>query len=65
MLAFGCVGPIVNLQDVKQSHTLLKMFCMQFEKRYGSQYLVPNMHMMLHLKDCVVEFGICILVLWF
>jgi len=49
--------PVVSKQDIDQAHELFKFFCIKFEQQYGSNYIVPNMHMLLHLKDCMVDFG--------
>lgn len=49
--------PIIRLTDVTQGHNLLKLFYDQFQKHYGRTYLVPNMHMMLHMNECIEEYG--------
>lgn len=49
--------PVVSSADVQKAHELFEFFGKQFESRYGSQYLVPNMHMLLHIKDCIIDFG--------
>lgn len=49
--------PIVAFVDIEQAQNLLKIFCVQFEQRYGGDFVVPNMHMMLHIVDCMKMFG--------
>ncbi|XP_066924647.1 uncharacterized protein [Clytia hemisphaerica] len=51
-----CV-PIVRLSEVKEAHELLQEFAKEFEARYSSKFTVPNMHMMLHLKEGIEDFG--------
>ena len=33
------------------------MFCDQFQRKYGNENFVSNMHMLLHLKDCIKDYG--------
>jgi len=43
--------------DIMQAHSLLKIFCNGFKDLYGTYSCVPNMHLMLHIKDCIFEYG--------
>ena len=39
------------------AHNSLKEFCCAFEERYGTDCCVPNMHLSLHIKDCILDYG--------
>ncbi|SMN01974.1 hypothetical protein SPONN_281 [uncultured Candidatus Thioglobus sp.] len=43
--------------DVIVADTLLLSFCRRFEHIYGSNAVMPNMHMHSHLLECVKDFG--------
>ena len=45
------------MNDADQAHELLKMFCCQFELLYGHKFCVPKMHLLLHLNDCIKDYG--------
>lgn len=49
--------PIVSRHNINQAHVLLVEFCKLFETLYGIESCTPNMHMSLHLKDCLLDFG--------
>ena len=49
--------PILSRENVDQAHILLEEFCNLFETLYGTESCTPNMHMSLHLKECVLDFG--------
>ena len=49
--------PILPQENVDQAHVLLKEFCNFFETLYGTESCTPNMHMSLHLKECILDFG--------
>ena len=49
--------PILSRDSVDQAHILLVEFCKQFESLYGPEHCTPNMHMPLHLKECLLDFG--------
>ena len=51
-----CSRVIDNVQ-VEDAHRCLQMFCRSFENRYGKQWCTMNMHLHLHLKKCVKDFG--------
>ena len=44
------------MNDADQTHELFKMFCCQFETLYEHKFCVPNMHLMLHLNDCINDY---------
>lgn len=43
--------------DVDAADALLKKFCTKFEELYGAENCTPNLHLHLHLKDCLMDFG--------
>ena len=49
--------PILSRDSVDQAHILLVEFCKQFESLYGPEHCTPNMHMSLHLMECLLDFG--------
>ena len=49
--------PLVELRDVATSHSLLLDFCREFEKLYGKHRVTPNMHLHVHLADCIFDYG--------
>ena len=51
-----CRRSITN-DEVNQAHELLKFYFKQFESKYGKNCCVPNMHLALHLKKCILDYG--------
>ena len=49
--------PILPSDYVDQAHILLIEFCKLFETLYGEEHCTPNIHMSLHLKKCLLDFG--------
>lgn len=47
----------VTVSDVMEADSLLKTFCVKFERIYGAERVTPNMHMHTHLCECVLDFG--------
>ena len=43
--------------EVHKAHDLLQRYCQGFEELYGKENCVPNMHMSLHIKNCVLDYG--------
>ena len=43
--------------DVITADLLLLNFCKVFEKLYGSERCTPNLHLHLHLKQCLLDYG--------
>ena len=48
---------IVTKSDVESADLLLVTFCKTFQQLYGEDKCTPNMHLHLHLKDCLLDFG--------
>ena len=47
----------IGKKEVENAHQLLVLFCKTFEQIIGPDYCTPNMHMHLHLKECITSFG--------
>ena len=43
----------VSQTDITQAHQLLVMFCQKYVDLYGQNHCTPNMHLMLHLRECI------------
>lgn len=48
---------MLKKSDIELAHKYLTMFCTQFEAVNGKQFCTPNMHLHLHLKDCLLDYG--------
>ena len=48
---------IINTQAINEIHCYLTHFCKQFEELYGEDACTPNMHLHLHLKECLKDYG--------
>ncbi|XP_070537876.1 uncharacterized protein [Ptychodera flava] len=47
----------VSVEKISAVHTYLRLFCKKFEKIYGPEMCTPNMHLHLHLKECLLDYG--------
>lgn len=43
--------------DLVTADLLLLNFCKQFQQLYGNESCTPNMHLHLHLKSCLLDYG--------
>ena len=48
---------MIKISDVTTADNLLEKFCKQVEILYGDKYCTPNMHLHLHLKQTILDFG--------
>ena len=48
---------IIKPHEIAEAHKLLTDFCIQTEALYSPKYLTPNMHLHLHLQECIRDFG--------
>ena len=48
---------IISENDITIAHGLLIQFCKDFEILYGKEKFTPNMHLHLHLKYFLLDFG--------
>ena len=49
--------PMIRISEVGSAHALLLKFCREVEKLYGKERIRPNMHMHIHLADCILDYG--------
>jgi len=47
----------LKINDVNCADVYLLQFCKAFEQLYGGQLCTPNMHLHLHIKDCLLDYG--------
>ncbi|XP_066931820.1 uncharacterized protein [Clytia hemisphaerica] len=47
----------IKKEDISRAHELLLDFCKGFQELYGKENCTPNMHLHLHLKECLENFG--------
>ena len=48
---------IVTKNDIETADSFLFTFCKKVEELYGVDVCTPNMHLHLHLKDCLLDYG--------
>lgn len=48
---------IISVEKVKKADDYLMTFLHKFERLYGPQHCTPNMHLHLHLKECIFDYG--------
>lgn len=48
---------ILKGDDVATADIFLLNFCRRFEILYGKENCTPNLHLHLHLKDCLLDYG--------
>ena len=48
---------IVSETEVRSADQFLVTFCKKFEELYGQKHCTPNMHLHLHLLDCLLDYG--------
>ena len=49
--------PIINIDDIMEGDRKLTQFCKCYEQLYGKSKCTPNMHLHLHLKQCLFDYG--------
>ncbi len=47
----------INPSDVNLADQYLQLFCKKFETLYGNEFCTPNMHLHLHLRECLLDYG--------
>lgn len=47
----------ISREQVCEGDTLLKVFCNSFLQLYGAEHCTVNMHLHLHLSECVRDYG--------
>ena len=48
---------ILRVSDVDTADMLLVTFCKRFEMIFGCDNCTPNLHLHLHLKECLLDYG--------
>jgi hypothetical protein len=54
---FHLCSPLITTEELQEGRDYLVKFCKSFEKRYGKERVTPNMHLHLHLKQCILDYG--------
>ncbi|XP_020894762.2 uncharacterized protein LOC110233779 [Exaiptasia diaphana] len=54
--SFLCT-PIITETKARLGHYHLMKFCQDFEKHYGPDKVTPNMHLHMHILECIMDFG--------
>ena len=49
--------PGLKYAEVESADLLLLNFCKEFERLYGKGACTPNMHLHMHLKACLLDYG--------
>ena len=49
--------PILKKEDIIAADQFFLHFCQKFETLYGKDLCSPNMHLHLHLKQCLLDYG--------
>ena len=49
--------PTISIQEIDDAHNFLVLFVEKFAELFGKEHVTPNMHMYLHLKNCLKKFG--------
>lgn len=49
--------PYISKLEVEKADDLLVSFCNRFEMLYGTEACTPNMHMHMHLNECILDTG--------
>ena len=47
----------ISMNEINASHDLFRTFSGAFARLCGWQYCTPNMHLHLHLKNCLLDYG--------
>ncbi|ESN98024.1 hypothetical protein HELRODRAFT_184783 [Helobdella robusta] len=50
--------PNISMAHLDEAHQSLETFCRECEKLYKAPFLSPNMHLHLHLRETVLNFGL-------
>lgn len=54
---FILVQPSLSKHDLERADEKLLEFCKAYESLYGKERCTPNMHMHLHLKQSLLNYG--------
>ena len=48
---------MLKIHGAMEGHKLLLQFCKQFQRLYGKDKVTPNMHMHMHILNCILDYG--------
>ena len=48
---------MISRAEVEEAHSHLKAFVQQYAHLYGEDHLTPNMHLHLHMRESLLDFG--------
>ena len=48
---------VITVEAIDLADSYLLQFCKQFCQLYGPEVATPNMHLHLHLKQCLLDYG--------
>ena len=49
--------PVISALELEKADLMLVQLCQKFEHLYGKSEVKPNMHLLGHLKECVLDYG--------
>lgn len=49
--------PSLSLSELNRADEKFLEFCISFERLYGKEFTTPNMHLHLHIRECVLDYG--------
>ena len=49
--------PTLKIDSIDIADRFFLLFCRRVEELYGMEACTPNMHLHLHLKECLLDFG--------
>lgn len=49
--------PMITIDDAEKGHKALLDFCTTFESLHGSEKITPNMHLHMHIFNCIKDYG--------
>ena len=54
---FNMCSPLITVSDVQCADMFLVQFCRRVEELYGEEAFTPNLHLHMHLKECLLDYG--------
>jgi len=48
---------IISCEEIESVDLAMKDFLIKIKSAFGPEIATPNMHMHLHLKDCLLDYG--------
>lgn len=47
----------ISVNEIEQFHSMIHEFCVGVEEIYGKEFCTPNIHLHMHIKNCLLDFG--------